>query len=162
MSIAETQLRTAGTSGLARRIGPVSTVDDLTRWLTPPGAPDLTGEAIRKRAKQRRLVAFRTDDRHWAFPAWQFDRLGRRLVPRDDVIALWWQLPAGGFLTDVDLAGWMATRFADLDGTPAEHAHRHGVASEPLRAAISRLARAPWRHERRAGEGEPVASRTIR
>lgn len=98
-------------------------------------------------------MTFRTDDRHWAFPAWQFDRLGGRLVPRDDVIALWRQLPAGGFLTDVDLAGWMATRFADLDGTPAEHAHRDGVASEPLRAAISRLIRAPWRHERRAGRG---------
>ncbi|CAN5130620.1 hypothetical protein BH20ACT5_BH20ACT5_04460 [soil metagenome] len=137
--IAETQLHAAGTSALARRIGPVYAVEDLTRWLPPPGSAALTGEAVRKRAKQRRLVGFRTDDRHWAFPAWQFDRLGGRLVPRDDVVGLWRRLPTDGFLTDVDLAAWMATRFVSLDGTPAEHAHQHGVASEPLRAAVSRL-----------------------
>lgn len=136
--IAETQLQTAGTSAVARRIGPVYTIGDLTRWLPPPGA-NLTGEAVRKRTKQRRLVAFLTDDRHWAFPAWQFDRLGGRLVPRHDVVALWRQLPADGFLTDVDLAAWMATSLAGLDGTPAAHAHQHGVASQPLRAAVSRL-----------------------
>jgi hypothetical protein len=140
IAAAETQLRAFGTSVLARRIGPVYTVEDLNRWLRGPGAGALSDEAIRKRARARQLVAFLTDDDRWAFPAWQFDRAGGQLVVRDDVTTLWKRLPSDGFLTGVDLAAWMATRLADLDGdTPAEYAHQHGVDSDPLVHAVSRL-----------------------
>lgn len=127
-----------GRSPIAQRIGPVYHVENLQTWLTAPGAPDLTGEAVRKRAKLRQLVAFLTDDRHWAFPAWQFDRVGGQLVPRENVITLWRQLPSDGFLTDADLATWMATPLRSLDGAPAEHVHERGYDSL-LRAAVSRL-----------------------
>jgi hypothetical protein len=138
----ELSLRASGRSALARRIGPVYAVEDLARWLPPAGAEPLTGEAVRKRAKQRRLVAFLTSDRQWAFPAWQFDRLGGRLLPRDDVIALWRELPTDGFLTDVDRAAWMATRMRSLGGaTPAAYALEQGVEAQPLRYAVARLRR---------------------
>lgn len=130
---------TSGTSPLARRIGPVHTTDDLTRWLVAPGRRPLTTQAVRKRAKQHQLVGFVTDDRQWAFPAWQFDRAAGRLIPRQEVVALWQQLPHDGFLSDVDLAAWMNTRFESLRATPAERANRHGSDDEGLRAAVSRL-----------------------
>lgn len=132
-------LDTAGTSLLARRIGPVYSTENLSRWLTAPGAASLTGEAVRKRAKLRRLVAFRTDDRQWAFPAWQFERLAGRLVPREEVAALWRRLPHSGFLTDADLAAWMNTRLRSLDDTPATYAHREGAGAPILAAAVARL-----------------------
>lgn len=138
----ELSLQAGGRSALARRIGPVFTVDDLARWLPPPGAGPLTGEAVRKRAKRRQLVAFVTSDRQWAFPAWQFDRVGGRLLPREDVIALWLLLPTDGFLTDADRAAWMATRLIDLDGqTPAMYAFEHGVQATSLQKALGRLRR---------------------
>lgn len=126
-------------SPVAARIGPIYTVADLRQWLTPPGAADLSEEAVRKRAKKRQLVAFLTDDRQWAFPAWQFDRAGGQLVTRDAVIELWRQLPTTGFLTDVDRAVWMSTRLRSLHGTPADHAAAHGADSPPLQDALSRL-----------------------
>lgn len=138
---AATEAQRAADNGspVAARIGPVYTVTDLQRWLTPPGSPDLSPEAVRKRAKKRQLVAFLTDDHHWAFPAWQFDRVGGHLLPRDAVIALWQQLPTSGFLTDVDLAVWMATRLRSLEGTPAAHVAAHGADSPVLQHALSRL-----------------------
>lgn len=129
----------AGTSLLARRIGPVYVADDLRRWLTAPGRRPLTGEAVRKRAKLRQLVGFRTDDGHWAFPAWQFDRVAGRLVPRAEVTALWQRLPHDGFLTAADLAVWMSTRLADLRSTPADRAHSHGRDDAALVHAVARL-----------------------
>ena len=104
--------------GVARRIGPVYGTDDLARWLPAPGPDPLTTEAVRKRAVGRRLAGFRTDDGQWAFPAWQFDRVAGRLVPRAEVTALWRELPHDSFLADVDLAAWMNTRFEDLGATP--------------------------------------------
>lgn len=139
VAVSELELETAGNSALARRIGPVHTVEGLARWLAPRGT-SLTGEAVRKRAKQRQLVAFRTDDRQWAFPAWQFDHAAGRLIPRDDVVALWQQLPADGFLTDVDLTAWMATRLQSLEGqSPALFAYHHGADAAPLLQAVGRL-----------------------
>ena len=138
----ELSLQAGGRSALARRIGPVFTVEDLARWLPPAGAGPLTGEAVRKRAKQRQLAAFLTSDRQWAFPAWQFDRVAGRLLPREDVIALWLLLPTGGFLADADRAAWMATRLQDLDGkTPALYAFEHGVQATALQQALGRLRR---------------------
>lgn len=135
----EARIRLRGTTAVGERIGPVYAVADLQRWLTPPGAPELSQEAVRKRVKQRQLVAFLTDDRHWAFPAWQFDRVAGQLLVRRDVVELWRRLPHEGFLTDADLAVWMATRLRSLGGTPAEHAASAGPDSEPLQAAVSRL-----------------------
>ena len=130
---------TRGTSVLARRIGPIYTIGDLSRWLAPPGGASLSGEAVRKRAIKRQLVAIRTDDGQWAFPAWQFSPAAGLLFPRDDVIALWRRLPHDSFLTDADLAAWMNTRFESLDGTPAAYAHANGVKAPRLQGAVSRL-----------------------
>lgn len=128
-----------GTSLLARRIGPVYTTDDLSCWLVTPGRPPLTTQAIRKRAKRRQLVGFSTDDKQWAFPAWQFDRAAGRLIPRQEVVSLWQRLPHGAVLTSADLAAWMNTKFASLDGTPAGRADRRGADDAALAAAVSRL-----------------------
>lgn len=132
-------LRPGGTSLLARRIGPIYTAQDLTGWLVAPGRSPLTGEAVRKRAKQRKLVAFHADDQQWGFPAWQFDRAAGRLIPRAEVIGLWQQLPHESFLTDADLAAWMNTRLRALDGTPAGYAHANGASDPLLLDAVSRL-----------------------
>jgi len=129
----------SGTSLIASRIGPAYTTDDLSRWLVAPGRPPLTTQAIRKRAKRRQLVAFFTDDHQWAFPSWQFDRAGGRLISRHEVVSLWQRLPHDGVLTDADLAAWMNTAFASLDGTPAERADRRGADEAELAAAVSRL-----------------------
>lgn len=129
-----------GMSELARRIGPVYAVEELCEHLTASGAPALTAEAVRKRVRQRTLVAFLTDDRQWAFPAWQFDPVAGQLVPNRDVIGVWQQLPHDGFLTAVDLAAWMKTKFERLpEGTPAETARRHGADHPALAQAIARV-----------------------
>lgn len=130
-----------GASPLGRRIGPVYTSDDLARWLVVPGAAPLTAQAVRKRAKAKQLVGFLTDDRQWAFPAWQFDRVVGRLLPRSEVVALWRRLPPhGGFLPGADLAAWMNTELGSLGSTPAAYADGHGACSGDLPAAVSRLA----------------------
>lgn len=130
---------TGAASPLGRRIGPVYSAEDLARWLVAPGSAPLTTQAVRKRAKNHQLVGFLTDDRQWAFPAWQFDRAAGRLLPRSEVIALWRQLPHDGFLPAADLAAWMNTESASLDTTPAAYADRHGARSRELDAAVARL-----------------------
>jgi predicted transcriptional regulator len=132
------RLDAASRSPLAERIGPVYRTEALARWLRSAAAGPLTTEAVRKRAKARQLVAFRTDDGHWAFPAWQFDAVAGRLVPRQEVVALWRDLPHDSFLTDADLAAWMHTRQRSLDGTPVDHLLTHGR-SRQLDAARARL-----------------------
>lgn len=132
-------LAETGTSLVARRIGAVYTTHDLARWLVAPGRSPLTEEAVRKRAKQRRLVAFHTDDLQWAFPAWQFDRAAGRLVPRVEVIRLWQRLPHEGFLTSADLAAWMNTPQHALSGTPAASADAIEADDTILGQAVSRL-----------------------
>lgn len=126
-------------SPLARRIGPVYRVEQLTRWLVAPGAHPLSEEAVRKRIKHHQLVAFRTDDRQWALPGWQFDRLAGRLVPRGEVIGLWQRLTIGSLYTDADLAAWMNTRLAGFGTTPVSYASQHGVDDPALVAAVKRL-----------------------
>lgn len=132
-----------GTSVIGRRIGPVYSVADLARWLVKPGADLLTGEAVRKRAVKRQLVAFRTDDNQWAFPAWQFHAAAGRLVVRAEVIRLWRALPHDGWRTDVDLAAWMNTRLDSMDqAAPSGFAHVHGADHPLVTAAVSRLSAA--------------------
>jgi len=133
-------IRQRTTSVITRRIGPVFSVEDLTRWMVGPGADRLTAEAIKERARNGQMVAFHSSDRQWAFPEWQFDRIDGRLEPRAEVIALWRRLPTDGLLTAVDVAAWMNTKFSQLDGlAPAEYAHRHSVDAEPLVRAVARL-----------------------
>lgn len=127
-------------SRIAQRIGPVYGVRDLTEWLVAPGDTPLTGEAIRKRAVQGHLVGFQTDDRQWAFPAYQFDPIAGRLVVRDEVVAVWTALPHDEWRTDVDLAAWMNTRLATMEGrTPAAFARVHGDDHPLISQAILRL-----------------------
>lgn len=125
---------------LADRIGPVYTLAELCGWLTPPGAPPLTAEAVRKRAVKQQLVAFRTDDNYWAFPTWQFAAVSGRLIVNHDVIALWTQLPHDGWRSAGTLAAWMNTRLSSMDAdAPAAFARLHGVTDPTVQAAVSRL-----------------------
>lgn len=124
---------------VADRIGAVYTLAQVRGWLTPPGAASLTGEAVRKRALKRQLVAFRTDDNQWAFPAWQFTPAAGQLIPNQHVIDLWQSLPHDAWRSAATLAGWMNTRLASMDGDPpAQHVRVHGV-DEVARAAVARL-----------------------
>jgi hypothetical protein len=130
-----------GDNALARRIGPTYRVEQLTRYLPGTDALPLTGEAVRKRVAQHRLVAFLSQDRLWLFPQWQFTTAIGRLVPIDAVIEAWVELPHDGVLADVDLVAWMATRRKDLDGmTPAQWAASHGY-DDRLRRAVQSVRR---------------------
>ena len=122
----------------ARRIGPVYGTEALAEYLAAPGR-SLTTEAVRKRAKERRLVAFRSDDGHWLYPAWQFQSAGGRLVPVPEVIELWRRLPHGDWMSEANLAVWMATRMRSLDETPVDRARRHGAEDPELVSVVARL-----------------------
>lgn len=123
---------------VADRIGAVYGTDALARYLAPAGR-SLTTEAVRKRAKQRHLVAFVTGDGQWAFPAWQFVAVSGRLEPVDAVIEVWRRLPHDGVMDAADLAMWMNTRLRSLDGTPANRARTHGIGDRALGRAVARL-----------------------
>lgn len=123
---------------IADRVGPVYATDALAEYLAGPGKP-LTGEAIRKRAKELRLVAFQSDDGHWLYPAWQFESAAGRLVPIPAVIALWGQLPHGDWTSGANLAVWMNTRMRSLDATPVERARYRGADDPELATVVSRL-----------------------
>lgn len=122
-------------SRIAERIGPVYSLDDLTTYLAGGPWPH---EEVAKRAEQRLLVAFRTDDRLWAFPAWGFDIQDGLIEPRPAVIEFWQQLPHGGVLSAADLAAWMTTNFRQLDGSPAGYVAENGF-DTIVAAAVSRL-----------------------
>lgn len=105
---------------MALRIGPVYSTADLVRWGAREGGRPLTPAIVRDRARYRQLVAFRTDDGRWAFPAYALDAVAGRLVPNADVLELWVMLPFHGVLTDADLAAFLGTRHFGLTGdTPA-------------------------------------------
>lgn len=124
---------------VADRIGPVYTLAQIREWLTPPGVALLTGEAVRKRALKHQLVAFRTDDNQWAFPAWQFTPTAGQLIVNRHVTGLWQSLPHDSWRSAATLAAWMNTRLASMDGqTPAQHVRVHGV-DDVARAAVARL-----------------------
>lgn len=125
----------AGRSRLAERIGSVYSLDDVSTHLA--GGP-WPREEVAKRAEQRMLVAFRTDDEKWAFPAWGFDIQRGLIEPRPAVIELWRQLPHGGILSGVDLAAWMNTSFQDLAGSPVGYVAENGF-DAIVASAVSRL-----------------------
>lgn len=122
----------------ADRIGPVYGTEALAEYLVEPGRP-LSTEAVRKRAKERRLVAFRSDDGHWLYPAWQFQSAGGRLVPLPEVIELWRRLPHGDWMSEANLAVWMTTRMRSLRETPVDRAHRRGPDDPELVSVVARL-----------------------
>ncbi len=125
----------------AERIGPTYRAEQLARYLPGLDAARWTTEAIRKRAKQHRLVAFQSDDRAWLFPQWQFTLGVGRLVPVEAVIAAWADLPHDGVLADVDLVAWMASRRRDLESrTPAGWAAARGY-DDRLRRAVRNVRR---------------------
>jgi nucleoid DNA-binding protein len=126
---------------VAERIGPTYRVEHLSRYLPGVGADPLTGEAVRKRAKQYQLVGFQSSDRVWLFPEWQFSKAVGRLVPIQAIIDAWKDLPHGGLLADVDLVLWMATRRRDLrNNTPAAWAATQGYDAR-LRRAVQSVSR---------------------
>lgn len=130
--------QTSNGSPLAERIGPVFTTERLAVLLGPsPGRP-LTTEAVRKRAAASGLVAFRSDDRRWLFPDWQFDRSGGRLLVNPEVVALWRSLPHGSWMDAIDLTVWMNTDLHSLNGAPQQHVRSRGT-DPPLEAALARL-----------------------
>lgn len=124
---------------IPRRVGAVYTTDQLARYLAAPGHP-LTTEAVRKRAKQHRLVSFVAGEGVWLFPAWQFTEAGGRVAPVQPVIEVWRRLPHGSAMDAVDLAMWLNTRLRSLDRqTPARRAAAWGADDPALTAAVSRL-----------------------
>lgn len=133
-------LRRPRRSAVAERIGPIYTAAEVAAWLVAPGTTPLSTEAIRKRALKQQLVAFQADDRHWAFPAWQFDPIAGRLVVRDDVTALWQTLPHDTWRSAATLAAWMNSPLRSMEGVaPAAFAAAHGADHPTVAAAVSRL-----------------------
>jgi hypothetical protein len=119
----------------ADRIGPVYTTGQLQRLLR---AEPITDEAVRDRRRSGRLIGFKTSDGMWAFPAFQLEAHGGRLLVREDVIALWRLLPWRS-ADQLELIAWMTGRRHDLQAsTPVAHVVEHGI-DEPLQRAAARL-----------------------
>lgn len=122
------------------RVGPVYTTDQLRSLLVGTGSAPLSHEAVRLRGTTHRLVAAKTADGRWVWPAFQFRAQAGRLVVRDDVISVWSQLPHDT-LSAWTLLGWLAGPRRDLDGaTPLDWVRQHGV-DERLAKAIGALRR---------------------
>jgi hypothetical protein len=123
----------------ASRVGPVYTTGQLRRLLPSSGSAPITDEAVRDRRRNHRLVGFRTADRRWAWPAWQFRAASGRLVPRTDVLDLWRMLPAQG-PSELTRIAWIRGRHRGLGGlSPLEWLDRHGL-DDRLRAVAHRWA----------------------
>lgn len=123
----------------AARVGPVYSTGQLARLLPGTGAPSITDEAVRDRRRNRRLVGFKTADGRWAWPAWQFRTVPGRLVPRDEVIALWRLLPDDG-PSELTRIAWMTGAHRGLDGhSPRAWLDQHGL-DDRLRAVTQRWA----------------------
>lgn len=121
----------------AARVGPVYTTGQLTRLLPGTTSDAITDEAVRDRQRNGRLVGFKTADGRWAWPAWQFRTAPGRLIPRDDVIALWRLLPDRG-PSELTRIAWMTGGHRGLDGlAPQAWLDRHGL-DQRLRAAAHR------------------------
>jgi hypothetical protein len=124
----------------AERAGLVYRTEQLRALLVGAGRPALTHEAVRQRGAQHRLVAAKTADRRWVWPAFQFRAESGRLVARDEVIALWRRLPHET-MSAWTLLGWLSGPRRDLDGrTPLDWVGGHGI-DDRLEAAIGKLAR---------------------
>lgn len=127
-------------SVVADRIGPVYTTLEVAEWLVGPGDRPLTTEAVRKRGLRRQLVGIQTDDRRWAYPGFQFEAIGGRLLVRDDVIRVWQMLPHDSWRSDATLAAWMNTRLRSMGGlTPSDYGAINGAEDPIVIAAIGRL-----------------------
>lgn len=125
----------------ARRVGPIYTSGQLRRLLPGLHTDPVTDQAVRNRREAGRLVAFKTADDRWAFPAFQFTVRPGRLEPRADVIELWQLLPLDSPLPTVDQAAWLTGPRRDLDGqTPLQWLDTHGL-DEQLRRAAGQLRR---------------------
>lgn len=124
------------------RLGPVYATGQLQRLLPGTSAKPVTDEAVRDRRQHGRLIGIKTRDGRWAYPTFQFRVAPGKLVPRDDVLALWNLLPHED--PDVDaltLAAWLTGSRADLEGgTPLEWLDTRGL-DERLRRAAGRVRR---------------------
>lgn len=126
----------------AARLGPVYSTGQLQRLLPGPGAPPVTDQAVRARRQEGRLIGVKTADGRWAWPAFQFRAAPGRLVPRDDVLALWRLLPTDTDTHDpITLAAWLTGARRDLEGmTPLAWLNAHGL-DERLRTAAGAVRR---------------------
>lgn len=124
------------------RLGLVYTTGQLQRLLPGASAKPVTDEAVRDRRQHGRLIGVKTRDGRWAYPAFQFQVRPGKLVPREEVLALWRLLPSDD--PDVDtltIAAWLTGPRADLEGrTPLEWLDAHGL-DERLRRAAGRVRR---------------------
>jgi hypothetical protein len=124
------------------RVGPVYTTGQLQRLLPGAGAGPISDEAVRDRARKGRLIGFRTADRRWAWPAWQFRVQPGRLAPREEVLALWRLLPADG-PDELTRVAWLTGAHDDLDGrSPLAHLDAAGLDDRVTAAAHRWAARA--------------------
>jgi hypothetical protein len=123
----------------AARVGPVYSTGQLTRLLPGSSVPAITDEAVRDRQRNGRLIGFKTADGRWAWPAWQFRTAPGRVIPRDDVMALWRHLPTAG-PSDLTRIAWMTGEHDGLDGlSPLGWLNLHGL-DDRLRAVALRWA----------------------
>lgn len=130
-----------GARTAAERLGPAYTTAQLRRLLPGADAPPVTDERVRQRRSAGGLVGLKTRDGVWVFPTWQFRLRPGRVEPRDDVLALWLDLPHGATFDEWSLALWLTGRRGDLDDrTPLAWLTEHGY-DERLRRAVSRLRR---------------------
>jgi hypothetical protein len=123
----------------AARVGPVYDTGQLTRLLPGAHATRISDEAVRDRQRNGRLVGFKTADRKWAWPAWQFRTAPGRLIPRPDVIELWRLLPDNG-PSELARIAWMTGTHRGLEGgSPLDWLDRHGL-DDQMRAVVRRWA----------------------
>lgn len=121
------------------RVGPVYGTGQLTRLLPGSDAGPITDEAVRDRQRNQRLVGFKTADGRWAWPAWQFRSAPGRLIPRDEVVALWRLLAVDG-PSELTRVAWMTGGHDALDGqSPCAWLDRHGL-DDRLRSVARRWA----------------------
>lgn len=113
-------------------LGPFHTTAQVARILG-----DISRQAIAARRANDSLVALRTGDAHWVYPAFQFD-LGRGLIP--GVAELWSELVRCGE-ERWTLARWFVSAQEVLDGRSLVDALRDGEPIETLRPLVQEAAR---------------------
>lgn len=120
---------------VADLVGPCYDTPGLTAWL------GISKQALDKRNRTGAVLACRTSDGHWVYPAFQFDADGRPLPHLREVIAV---LTGEGGADRWRVASWLAAPSPDLPGkVPAAEWLRGGDDPTPVLLA-ARADAARW------------------
>ncbi len=96
--------------------------DDLLGPFYGPGQVakvlgNISRQAVADRRQRRTLLGLKTDDGHWVYPVFQFDRRNSVLAGLSEVL----RILAGSGVDDWSLAGWLMSTLSSLRGqTPIE------------------------------------------